>query len=161
MSDRSKHQRRVEEFMVKAGQQVAPYPSMPPDDARLLRAKLIFEEAMETITALGVDVMVDQRTGQQGPAPLSDGAYQLVLNPRRSPNMLEIADGCADISVVTIGTLSACGIADKPLLEEVDSANLRKFGPGSKRREDGKWLKPPDWTPPDIAGVLSRQGGAF
>ncbi len=24
-------------------------------------------------------------------------------------------------------------------------------------REDGKWIKPPGWTPPDIEGVLRRQ----
>jgi predicted HAD superfamily Cof-like phosphohydrolase len=71
--------------------------------------------------------------------------------------MIEVADGCADVSVVTIGTLSACGIADKPLLKEVDESNLRKFGPGYSKREDGKWIKPPDWKVPDIAKVLNEQ----
>jgi len=61
--------------------------------------------------------------------------------------------------VVTIGTLIAFGVDDEPVLEEVDQANLRKFGPGSYERDDGKWIKPPDWTPPDILGVLERQAG--
>jgi predicted HAD superfamily Cof-like phosphohydrolase len=152
------HQQRIESFMRTARQEVPAVPAIPPDEVRLLRAKLIFEEAMETITALGVDVVVDQRMGQHGPAVLHDNSYSLILNSKRPPNLLEIADGCADISVVTIGTLSACGISDQPLLETVDGANLRKFGPGSHRREDGKWVKPTDWTPPDIEGVLRQQG---
>ena len=68
-----------------------------------------------------------------------------------------VVDGCADISVVTVGTLIAFGVDDEPVLREVDEANLRKFAPGSYMREDGKWMKPPNWTPPDIDGVLRRQ----
>ena len=67
-----------------------------------------------------------------------------------------VVDGCADISVVTIGTLIAFGVDDEPVLEEVDSANLRKFAPGSYRRDDGKWMKPPNWTAPNIMGAVDR-----
>src|SRR5690606_27317494 len=73
-------------------------------------------------------------------------------------NMLELADGCADLSVVTTGTLSACGIADKALLEEVDRNNIAKFRDGVKKREDGKVLKPEGHQPPDIRRVLIGQG---
>ena len=60
-------------------------------------------------------------------------------------------------------TLLVDGLADTERVvpcdeqKEVDQANLRKFGPGSYERDDGKWIKPPDWTPPDILGVLERQ----
>lgn len=47
------------------------------------------------------------------------------------------------------------------LLEEVDRSNLAKFGPGGRRREDGKWVKPDDWQPPDIKGVLQKLGFEF
>lgn len=155
--EKTGHQKRIEKFMRLAEQDVPCEPTEPSPEVRLLRAKLIFEEAMETITALGVDVMIDEMRGQQGPVALYEGNHKLVVNPRRKFNMIEVADGCADVSVVTIGTLSACGIADKPLLKEVDESNLRKFGPGGRMREDGKWLKPPDWKAPDIAGVLKDQ----
>ena len=153
----SAHQIRIEDFMRKAGQEVPSEPTMPSAEIRLLRAKLIFEEALETITALGVDVMVPQMYAQHGPVAIHDKLCTLRVNPRRAPNMIEIADGCADISVVTIGTLSACGIADKMLLLEVDESNMRKFGPGCSKREDGKHVKPPDWKKPDILGVLQNQ----
>lgn len=155
--EKTGHQTRIEKFMRLAEQDVPCEPTVPDSPTRLLRAKLIFEEAMETIDALGVDVMVAPQPQQRDPVALHEGFYELKINPDRPPNMIEIADGCADISVVTIGTLSACGIADKPLLKEVDESNLRKFAPGCSKREDGKHLKPPDWKAPDIAKVLNDQ----
>jgi len=155
--EKTGHQKRIEKFMRLADQDIPCEPTEPSPEVRLLRAKLIFEEAMETISALGVDIMVDQMYAQHGPVPIHDGMYNLKVNPRRKFDMIEVADGCADVSVVTIGTLSACGIADKPLLKEVDESNLRKFGPGCSKRGDGKHLKPPDWKAPDIAKVLNEQ----
>jgi len=106
---------------------------------------------METIDALGVVLTVsfDSLTGNGRSEPRFDISHE--------PDLIEIADGCADISVVTIGTLSACGIDAEPLLELVDRNNLAKFGPGHSRREDGKLIKPPGHKPPDIAGLLESQ----
>jgi predicted HAD superfamily Cof-like phosphohydrolase len=144
--------------MENAGQEIPDKPCIPSPEVRLLRAKLIFEEAMETIEALGVDIMLSPFIGQHDKVALSHVMGELVVNPHRKPDLVLIADGCADISVVTTGTLSACGIQDEELLEEVDKANLAKFGPGGYKREDGKWIKPKDWVPPDILGVLKAQG---
>jgi predicted HAD superfamily Cof-like phosphohydrolase len=76
----------------------------------------------------------------------------LVTHP---PDLVEIADGCADISVVTIGTLVACGIPDKGLLELVDDNNLNKFKYGLIRDQFGKIVKPTDHQPPNIAAYLN------
>lgn len=131
--------------MQKAGQATPARVTVPDEATRVLRAKLIMEEALETVRALGVRV-------QAGSDSLEIDT--LVFEASGSVDVEGVADGCADISVVTIGTLVAFGIDDERLLEEVDRANLRKFGPGAHVREDGKWMKPKDWTPPDIAGVL-------
>ena len=144
---RSKHQRRIEEFMRLAGQNVGYSPKIPDINIRKLRATLILEEALETVDALGFRAF-----------NLGDTPKDFELVSKNPCNIIEVADGCADISVVTIGTLSAFGISDKPLLKEVDESNLRKFGPGGHRREDGKWVKPPDWKAPDIEGILVKQG---
>jgi hypothetical protein len=54
------HQQLVEAFMAKAGQAVPDRPTADVDkEVRLLRAKLIFEEALETIEALGVCICVE------------------------------------------------------------------------------------------------------
>lgn len=140
----TKHQRRVQEFMFMAGQAIPLRPTMPDAETRKLRAALILEEALETIEALGFDL-------------LQISSKEIELRECCEPDLERIADGCADLSVVTIGTLAACGIQDGPLLREVDKSNLSKFEDGY-RRDDGKWMKGPKWKAPDIISVLKQQG---
>lgn len=152
MTETTKHYERVKQLMQKIpGQETPDKVTMPNADVRRLRAKLILEEAMETIKALGFTVYYDY-------LHLSDDHSiefgDLDIRATHEPNLTEVADGCADISVVTIGTLIACGIPDETLLKMVDENNLAKFGPGSYAREDGKWIKPPDHRPPAIAAWL-------
>lgn len=151
---RTEHQQRVYHFMVKAGQETPDTPCIPDEKTRLLRAKLIFEEAMETIQALGVIIRPKGDPDPVWEYPVFETDYK---GERLQPNLIEIADGCADLSVVAMGTLIACGIQDKELLEEVDRSNLDKFRGDAHRAEDGKWVKPSDWKAPDIKGVLNRQ----
>lgn len=143
---KSEHQKRVEEFMRLAGQEVPSTPIVPILSVRKFRADMILEEALETIEALGFEV------NQVGP----DG--ELELKEAFHPDLPLIVDGCADIKVVTTGTMSACGVQDESIQFEVDRNNLLKFGPGSYRRADGKWMKPPDHQPPNINLLLRDQG---
>ena len=150
---RSEHQQRVDEFMRKAGQDVPEAPFIPDENTRLLRAKLIFEECMETIQkGLGVSI---------------SGTFErsnFTLEADSSFNMRETVDGCCDIKVVTTGTLTACGISDLEPQRLVDESNLAKFGPGGYRAgpndpngPEGKWIKPKDWQPPDLMAEVRRQ----
>lgn len=144
---KTEHQKRVEAFMMKAGQAVPLIPIIPDLETRKLRANIILEEALETIKGLGFEVNQTMPDGE------------LEVEEAFTPDIIEVVDGCADISVVTIGTLSAFGVKDAPILEAVDLNNLGKFGPGSYRREsDGKWMKPPGFKPADIMGLLKEQG---
>ena len=147
---KSKWQQSIEEFMRKAGQNVPDEPTQPTEEERILRAKLIMEEALETIRDLGVDTYFKFRK-------LDPNLMRFEISDQEF-NMEGVADGCADILVVTIGTLSCCGVMDTPIMHEVNQANLRKFDLGGYRREDGKWMKPPDWQPPDIQGKLKAMG---
>ena len=66
-----------------------------------------------------------------------------------------IADGAADLIVVTLGTMVTYGIDLRPIWDEVHRTNmLKKDGP---IRADGKKLKPPDWKGPEIARLLEEQ----
>lgn len=157
---RSEHQKRVDKFMVLAGQDVPDEPIfiVPSDEIRILRAKLILEEAIETIyNGLGVMITVSSTNYPNVPEPNHwlvepEDKFEFQIAGRYDP--IETIDGCCDIKVVTTGTLSALGIPDEPFQKEVDENNLAKFGPGSYRREDGKWIKPPDHKPPEIAKIL-------
>lgn len=146
MREKSIHQQRVERFMVLANQEIPTTPTIPDEKTRRFRAKIILEEALETVKGLGFQV---HQNSVDGKIEVGAQIYE--------PDMVEIIDGCADVIVVTTGTLSACGVADHSIQAEVDAANLRKFGPGSYKREDGKWMKPPDFRPPDIARILKEQ----
>lgn len=146
---KSDHQIRIEKFMHLAGQEVPEYPTLPSFDVRRLRARLILEEALEAIEALGFK-------------PTYVGFDPAVLDNRElfelvPPNLVEVVDGCADLSVVSIGTLSAFGVDDLPILREVDTNNLEKFGPGSYRGPDGKWVKPPGHSKPDLQAHIDYQ----
>lgn len=140
------HQLRIEEFMRAAGQCVPRNPLVPPMEIRRLRAELILEEAIETIYALGFSVV-----------QLPDTS--LIIQPYGANvfDLAAIVDGCVDTSVVAIGTLSACGVQDDPMLQLVDANNLDKIKRGT-RGPSGKFLKPADHKPPDIQTELERQG---
>ena len=74
-----------------------------------------------------------------------------------SGDLVEIADGCIDLIYVAIGCLLAHGIDPSRVWDEVHRANMAKSsGPV---RPDGKRLKPPGWTPPDVSAVLDAQPG--
>ncbi len=123
-----------------AGQEVARLPQWKLGlEDRRLRAKLIWEETLETLRGLGFSYDLD------------GGLVE--LHPF---NLVEAVDGCFDLRVVTTGTLSALGVPDLKGQEMVDRNNLAKFGPGCSIREDGKLIKPPGHVAPDIMGLLMR-----
>lgn len=120
-------------FMLTAGQDCPETPTLSTIEVRKLRATLILEEAYEQCNALGF--LVSGTKLYEAPAP----------------NLVEIADGITDQIYVSVGTAIALGIDMVPIWDLVQSANMAKFGPGSWKREDGKQMKPPGWTPPDEA----------
>jgi predicted HAD superfamily Cof-like phosphohydrolase len=156
-ANQTQHQLRVEKMMRGFGQEVPEKPletTSVPDELRVLRARLIMEECLETI----IDGLRVEITDWGGNVVKFDGLHFETLEC--PVNMIEFADGCADVSVVTIGSLSAFGIKDAQLLREVDANNQAKINT-AKEDEHGKWIKHPDHKAPDIAGVLQAQGWGY
>jgi predicted HAD superfamily Cof-like phosphohydrolase len=110
-----------------------------------LRAKLILEEALETAEAL-----VGTHKAMFLARELELPRYKRYM----APSLTEAIDGICDTIVVCYGTAEDIGIDLEPFFDEVMRANMAKIG--GPLREDGKRLKPPGWTPPDIEGVLAR-----
>ena len=73
-------------------------------------------------------------------------------------DLVELADACGDIDYVVEGLRQVCGIDGEPIADEISEANLAKFAPGVRFREDGKLLKPDGWEPPNIRWELHKQG---
>lgn len=136
--------------MKRANQDCPDRPTIPDAKVRELRARLILEEALETVIALGFHLSHDS-TGLIDPK-----LTHCRLKELTPPDLVQIIDGCCDIKVVTTGTLLACGVPHEIFQIEVDYNNLAKFGPGHSYREDGKLIKPPGHQPPAIACILGR-----
>lgn len=152
--ERSTHQLAVDEFMTRAGQHLPDKPTIPDAATRILRAKLIMEEAMETIKAMGVMLWCDGDSSVK--LQYDDLGFTAMAEDK--VNLVEVVDGCCDIAVVTTGTLSAFGVSNVNPQRLVDESNLAKFGEGGYCREDGKWIKPPNWKAPNLLCELIRQG---
>ncbi len=73
----------------------------------------------------------------------------------QSKSLPHIAKELADLLYVVYGTAVAYGIDMEPVFREVQRSNMSKVG-GSKR-DDGKWVKPPTYSPAWIDPILEKQ----
>jgi len=129
-----KEQIRVRDWMVKFGQETHNNnPTIPSLEVRKLRAKLILEEALETVKGLGFDI-------DEGNL-VHDLLHVATIV---KPNLIEIADGIADSLVVQLGTAVACGIDIEPVFEEVMRSNDSKLWTNKEVAEHYKTTVTPD-----------------
>lgn len=132
-------------------------PVVPSDERLLARAKLLMEEAMEFVEAAGVKVTVPIKKGMIfGKQVISFD--DLSFSKQEPGDLVGMADGLADTMVICAGGLAICGIADLPLLREVDDNNLLKLDTGYFDAERGKFIKAKNHPKPDIVKVLRAQG---
>ena len=68
-----------------------------------------------------------------------------------------IAKELADLLYVVYGTAVSYGIDMAPVFREVQRSNMSKVG--GYKRDDGKWVKPPTYSPARIEPILERQRG--
>ena len=66
-----------------------------------------------------------------------------------------IAKELADLLYVVYGTAVSCGIDMEPVFREVHRSNMTKVG--GHKREDGKWVKPPTYSPASVGPLLTAQ----
>jgi predicted HAD superfamily Cof-like phosphohydrolase len=141
----------VREFMVKAGQDTPSKPTMPPLETRILRVKLIAEELVELAEAYGLALQIEDTSRRIGPPDVTVTPYAA---PHERPlDLVEAYDGYLDLLVVTLGGMLAQGTAVEPGWAEVHRSNLSKFIDGH-RRDDGKWVKGPSYSPADLKFVV-------
>lgn len=129
-----------------------PLPTVPhiPDEATLrLRLKLVAEEFFEMLDACNVVATGDHEDAW----PIVRYAIE---NDEVAINLPELADALADIMYVCEGFYLACGIDSGPVAAEVHRSNMTKL-PFAKDAS-GKVQKGPNYSPPDIAGELRKQG---
>lgn len=118
---------KVKEFMNAFGQEVKTKPELATVDVMALRYELIKEELEELFEAMG------------------------------EKDLVEIADALTDILYVTYGAGHAFGIDLDACFDEVQRSNMSKLGADGKPiyREDGKILKGPNYSEPDLTKFVS------
>ena len=74
-------------------------------------------------------------------------------------DVVEIADACADLIWTVLGFANVKGLPFDAIWAEVRRSNMDKILPDGSvlRNERGKIVKPPGWTPPDIAAALALE----
>jgi len=83
--------------------------------------------------------------------------YEEVIEAFDAGDLVELADGLADLIYVCVGAALEMGIPLDRVWSEVQRSNMAKIDPLTGKvayREDGKVKKPDGWTPPDIAGAM-------
>ena len=151
------HDTCVVEFHEAFGAPVAWTPTVPPHDRRKLRCALLLEEVLEFCCASAFVVRQVER----------DGELRLELfdfsgaDDDDNTNLREAADALADIRYVTEGAALEWGIPLEKCLREVHRSNMSKLGEDGKPilRADGKILKGPHFTLPDLASILELYKG--
>ena len=175
-------------LMKQFEQEVKDSPEMPDAQTRLLRARLVFEEALEFVKGCGCTVRVSKAAAERS-AVIDDIAVE--LDPQGAPDLTEYVDGCIDQLVVTYGALNAAGVKAQSAWDEVQRSNMSKAWPhcsvcdavlerGGDRelvhpqgtpshngewrqvlkihkREDGKFIKAPTYSPADLKRVIEEQ----
>lgn len=119
-------QEDIVKLMAQFEQEVKNSPALPDAATRLLRARLVFEEALEFVRSCGCAIAIGE----------SDDAKRTVTNEvsvvadsNVEPDFTEYVDGCIDQLVVTYGALNAAGVKAQSAWNEVQRSNMSKAWP--------------------------------
>ena len=86
---------------------------------------------------------------------LTSEQYQETLSAFKANDMIEVADGLADMVWVIMGMCNSCGINFDSVWQEVKASNTSKFPDGKAiKNEHGKIMKPDSYFKPNIKKVL-------
>ena len=84
--------------------------------------------------------------------------YQETLSAFKTNDMIEVADGLADMVWVIMGMCNSCGIDFDSVWQEVKASNMSKFPNGKAiKNEHGKIMKPNSYFKPNIKKVLGLE----
>jgi predicted HAD superfamily Cof-like phosphohydrolase len=127
----------VAEFHRKHGMPRSDVPRVTDDfQRRVLRLALLREELDELMNSLGIE-----------------GDYGEYIEAE-APDIIGVADALGDLLYLVIGSAVEWGIPLDLVLEEVHRSNMTKQA--GNVRGDGKILKGPEFSPPDLAPLVGR-----
>lgn len=175
----TKGQTQVREFMKFFGQDCPEKPTQINEETVKLRAKLILEEALETIVkGLGLKIFITHNGAEW--VTIDENSLKEIISGNncdfvkfKEVDLNETVDGISDLAYVgEFGTAVSLGIDLEPIQDIIHKANMRKawtkdqldeakylyptakvedYGEGLYRliREDGKIIKSPNFVSPN------------
>lgn len=101
--------------------------------------------------------LVDQKTQTLRKRLIQEESEELFKGIDEN-NMVEIADGLADVLYVVFGTAVSYGIDIERVFDEVHRSNMSKLWPDGKPHYDefGKVVKPSTYSRADVESVLEE-----
>lgn len=84
--------------------------------------------------------------------------FEELQEAMQEKDLPSIAKELADLLYVVYGTAVSLGIDMEPVFQEVHRSNMSKVG--GHKREDGKWVKPPTYSPAQLDSLLAAQMGS-
>lgn len=142
-------QKSVKSWMIKVGQQTPSSPQSPDNLSRILRVSLLLEEVLEFAEASGIEVTLKSDIK---PISIDDINYNIIGDV----DLVGVSDALGDIDYVSAGAACAYGIDMEPIVEEICRSNDSKLIDGY-RRDDGKWIKGPKYSPADLLKIIDKQ----
>jgi predicted HAD superfamily Cof-like phosphohydrolase len=158
--------RRDLEFMRRYRQSVRETPQAPPDHVVRQRLRWHLEETFELLRAClknngdqvfrSLSTKIDGIASYHPPLDLfREKLFELIADAGIEVDLVEYADANADIRYISYGNDLAAGIYSPEIDEEVARSNDTKEPPAE---DEGKVRKGVDYSPPDIARILRKQG---
>ena len=117
-----------------------------------------FERVREFMTTFGQEVKTVPEFPSEDIQKLRDELIHEEFNEfLAADNLVDVADALTDLLVVIYGAGHAYGINLDECFKEVHRSNMSKLGEDGKPiyREDGKVLKGPNYSEPNLEAVLN------
>lgn len=138
------------DFMKAFGQPVRDTPTGDiSEEERLLRARLVLEEALEFVEAMGCGLRIENGRYTYYATAQDLG---VVSNPRGKVDLIEAADALGDIIYVAKGSAHTLGVPIDDITGVIHWANMAKLDPTTGQPindEFGKVIKPEGWVAPN------------
>jgi len=154
----------VREFTMEAGQPTPDRPiPMTTDEVKFI-SKMILDETMELLATVmspaesksTLKAMID--VSEDLPKEKYDQATEAERDIHKCADQ---ADALVDVYYYSLNAAAKKGMNLSAVFGVVHGANMAKRNPATgkfeKRESDGKIIKPPGWSPPDVEGELKRQ----
>lgn len=141
----------IADMMRLYGQTVRTNPTADITDAeRILRARLVLEEALEFVAAMGCRAQIPADGDWE---TVRGDSVVIVSDGPGKVDLVEATDAISDLTVVTKGSAHTLGVPCDAATAIVHATNMAKAGPDGKIMKDagGKTQKPEGWVSPTAA----------